>query len=410
MFAARGIVIIPVFVGLLSFSFFVVRLYPYVARPTAGFMAYYTAGKLLTQHYDLGILYDGKKFHDLIPRVTNTDVEDEYRANPPALAIFFSPLSFVSAPTAKCIWEICSLLAVIVSLVLLKTYFHFETNEFWMLSALTFSFTPLYISFVYGQLYAFLFLLHVILLVYWQSKKIFAPVALGLLLLLKGYGVIFLIVALFLKNWRLFFSSLAAYFVLFLISASIVGFNTWLAYISALIALLSSPPLAVTFQQNVQSCIAFFVQRVIHNGVLSPVDNSVIFSIVGALFIGGIGITLWCARGSEGLSPLIPLSAAVIVGVFFSPQLFDYHYTFFLIPVFGCYKELCKTAGRTALGIFAIALFLLSVKIPYYYPIFQTTWLGYLGFPRIYGGLLLLILMVQMTNRNVHPSMETASH
>ena len=401
-FDSRNVYRAVVVVAILSIAFFIARLFPYIERPTAGFMAYFTAGKLLATHHDLSILYEGKQFHDSIPIVSNSSVEDEYRANPPTLSILFLPLTVFSASQGKLVWEVVSFIAVLISLLLLRKYFYLEKIEFIAFTGLTFAFTPVYINFVYGQLYGVLFLLHVILLGCWKSKKMFATsIAIALMLSLKGYGVLFLVLALFLREWRLIAYSLLNYVLLLIGSLFVVGTGTWSAYFSALEALLVSSPIAVTFQQNIQSFIGFFFLNYSLHGTPIVHWANMVQPVIGASCIIGISIVFWLSRNSSHASIAIPFSSAVIIGVMFAPRLFDYHYSFFLIPFLVCYKELSHAATKRELAGFGVSLFLLSTKIPYYYSIFQNTWLGIFGFPRIYGGVILLWLLYRIAHRNI---------
>jgi hypothetical protein len=385
-----------IIVAALSVLFFFARLFPYVERPTAGFMAYYTSGKLLLNHYDMTMLYSQKQFHDIIPVISGSNVEDEYRANPPILSMVFLPFAFFTAAKAKLLWEIFSLCCLIFSLILFKKYFILNTNQFIAITGLTFALMPLYVNFVYGQLYAVLLLLQILLLIFWKSqKKILASLALVLMLSLKGYGVLFLLLAALLNEWLIIVWSGVGYGLIVAGSSFLLGMKTWLEYFNALKTLLTSSAPAVTFQQNIQSFTGFLVEKAGGNS-----HSTIIVSVIIIfLFCATVAILYILSKRMPAWRLEIPFSFAAIGGVLFAPQLFDYHYSLLLIPIVIILVELSHAQTKFELIGFGFALFLLSAKIPYYYPIFQNTWLWIAGFPRIYGAIILLWLLIRIAVR-----------
>ena len=166
-------------------------------------------------------------------------------------------------------------------------------------------------------------------------------------------------------------------------------------------------PYAATFQQNVFSLVAWiFVQDhwnphplVDAPGVAMPLIA--ILGLAACSWLIGV-VRKGSARDNESLT----WSFASVLGVLFAPRVGDYHYALLLIPIFVCFDRLWSaTAGRGDLILFGAALLLLSAKIPYTTDVFQKTWLGVLGFPRVFGAFLILLLLARFTRPFPHDQM-----
>lgn len=381
--------------------FLAMRLLPYLEKPTGGFMAYYTAGKLLRMHEDLSILYDDKRFHDMIPNVTGSTVEDVYRANPPTLALLFFPLSFFPVMKAKLLWVIVSLILSLISFSVLQEYFKLNRLETIVWLALFLVFNPLYINFIYGQLYSVLLLIFALLLRYWHDRKLFlSSLMIALMFAVKGYGVTFLLLALFLKEWKIVLFTIMNFLIIVFVSSTIVGLETWQAYFSSLSQLIGSASPAVTFQQNIQSFINWIFVTDTWNPNPLITFSSIAMPLFVTLFVLSLALLYWFSRRSTEGAFLFAFSSALIIGVLFAPVLYDYHYVFFIIPILACYKGLGNAAPKLDFLAFALSVFLLSTRIPYSNTLFQNTWLGLFAFPRIFGASILLLILFRITKRH----------
>lgn len=393
--------IIAMSIAVVSIGFFFIRIVSYVARPTGGFIAYYTGGAMLLAGDDMRLLYDDHAFTERTLHFTGLESEDYFRANPPTLAFLMAPFSFLPITKAKLAWEMFSLACTVLSLYLLQQIFSLRSTETFTFTAFVFGFSPLYINFVWGQVYAPLLLLHVILFKTWvKEKQILSAIVITFLLALKGYGLMFLVLALFQKRWKIVFYTIALYLALIVISSFVVGIETWSSYASSLTQLIASMPPAATFRQNIQSLVSWIFLRDQWNP--HPLFNmpEVIRPLLLTLFIGALIVLYRLAKDRDRRSPL-PLMVAIIIGVLTAPILYDYHYTLLLPAIFLCYRYLSYGTDSTNSLIFGIALLLLSPKIPYHISLFQDSWMGILGFPRVYGSVLLLWLFARISKRQM---------
>ncbi len=397
-------------VMLLSICFYVIRLVPYVQRPTGGFLAAFTAGKMLVNHQDMRLLYDPIRFNEMIPLFTGLRPVDIYAGNTPHLPFLLAPFATLPAPEGKMAWELFSLVCLVIALFVILSHFRFNSLERAVMTGLVFGFNPLYTNFVYGHVYAPLFLIQVCIVRFWaEGKLLSAAIAMALLVALKGYGVLFLVMALFRKEWLMLLYALASYLVIVAVSSLAVGLDTWVAYASQLPPFLFSMPDPETYQQTLGSFLAWVMVHDRWNAQPGFDTPFLVLPFVAAFLIAGIVLLYRLLRQSSRLRMDLSFGVAIILGVLTAPRLFDYHYIFVLIPILACYRYLSRPASRLEITAFAIMLLLLSVKIPYYDEMFQKTWLGLAAFPRVYGGLILMWLLYRITKVTARPMIVAAA-
>ena len=392
--ATTGMRAAALLIAILSAGFFFIRLAPYAARPTGGFIAYYTSGAMLLRGSEMSALYDDHQFARNTLAITGLESEDYFRSNPPTLAFLMAPFSSLPIAQAKLLWEIFSLACIVTGFFLLITLFALTPIESLVFSAFAFGFSPLYANFVWGQVYAPLLLLHILLIKFWMEKKeLLCAIAIVLLLLLKGYGLMFLFVAIFQKQWKVAAYSIVLCGTVIVASSAVIGFEVWMAYAASLMKLITSLAPAATFQQNIQSLVSWvFVQDRwnSHPILLTP---GIAGPLVLALVTGGVFILYRFAVWARSVDSPLPLAAAIIVGVLTAPILFDYHYTLILPSIVIAYRYFPSPARAFDYILFGFSLLLLTPKIPYHTSFFQDSWIGIFGFPRVYGSVLLLWLL-----------------
>jgi hypothetical protein len=390
---------LAIMIAIVSILFFFVRLVPYLERPTGGYLGYYTSGKMLLTHQDMTHLYHRSEFLGLTYTLTGLTSEDFYWVQPPTLSFVFLPCAVLPITTAKLYWEIFSLLCLLGSLYLLQKHFTLTTTESLVFTALAFGFTPIYLTFVKGQVYALLLLLHVLTLKSWTNRNIYlASVYVTLLLVIKGYGVIFLLLALFRREWRLLILTSANYLLIISLSSLLIGVETWIAYFATMKTVIFSFPISATYQQNIQSFIAWFFVKDKWN--VHPFFELPFIAqpLIAIFMISGVVFLYRLAKQSRDIQ--LPFMFAIILGVLTVPFIYDYHYVFLFLPIVACYKQLSEYVTTTETIIFGAATFLLTVKIPYDYPVFQNTWMGIFGFPRVCGAMMIIWLLFRIMKQS----------
>ena len=86
---------------------------------THGFVAYYTASKLLVTGQLGPLAYDDAWFGEMVRRVTASNIREIFTPNPPTMALMALPLVWLSAQSARAVWLFASLLAFIAGVAAL---------------------------------------------------------------------------------------------------------------------------------------------------------------------------------------------------------------------------------------------------------------------------------------------------
>src|SRR5712692_6868862 len=154
---------------IVSAAFFAVRIVPYLRRPTGGFLGEYYAGRMLAAHEEMSLLYDHTYFEEVTRSGSGLPFGENYTANTPVLPLLLAPFALLPMGDAKLAWVLFSLICTAIALALLYGHLRLNSLERIVATALAFGFAPLYANFVWGQVYAFLFLLHFLALKFWTS-------------------------------------------------------------------------------------------------------------------------------------------------------------------------------------------------------------------------------------------------
>jgi hypothetical protein len=108
------------------FIFFVVTN---ASRPTHGFVAYYTASKLLAEGEDVSGFYDNDWFSSNVKRFV-PEVYEIYNVNMPTTSLIMLPLVKFDYSTARIIWTIFNFIILFVAVLFLIQKFNYK--EFWV--------------------------------------------------------------------------------------------------------------------------------------------------------------------------------------------------------------------------------------------------------------------------------------
>jgi len=375
---------ISIAVALVSVGFFAARLTRYASRPTFGFETYYSSAILLSSGIPAEILYDDSEFNRQRAQKAGIHSREPFAPNPPPTAILFIPLTLVSLPMAKILWECLSLGFLLVFFLIIKKEKNLDLVESFALIAFAFAFTPLSMNFVYGQMYALLLLLLSSMYWAWRSKRQYlTALFLASLLLLKGFGVFLILLLLLRKEWMVLGLTLGMLLVGVVVSAVLVGIGGWGAYMTSIFEVLTqvgSSPL----QQNVVGFVGTITD-------IAAGTSGVTGVISAGLIAGSAGILFWFSRRPDSGDIRTPFGIAVILSLLFSPVIADYHYALLLLPLFFLYDRLSHGFSNAQLAMLAVAMFLLSAKLPLTSGV-RGTVEDLLAFPRVYGSLLLLVL------------------
>ncbi len=366
-------------------------------RPSHGFVAYYTASKLLAEGADSSQFYDVVWFKAQIARFQ--PLASDVHINPPTTNLLLLPLVGLDYTGARLVWTIFSLICLAgVAWWWIRTL-PLSGPEIPLLWILLLWNQPAMASFYLGQTYLFLLALLVVAWVgYRQGWGGVMGVALALLLLLKLAGVFLWLLLLAQRQWRVLAWGTAVSLSLFLISLPWLGWPAWLNYLELLRGFASQPERAVTAYQTIPSLFAhLFTLDAQWNPhplwVMPGVGDGLTWLVTAVLLL----LSTLLAVKTAGQNHLRDLHFAIFttLSIILSPLALDYHYPLLLLPVvllwvwLGRLPTRQKWMWRLVLGT---AVFAIVADLPYRSPRLAGGAWALLAYPKLYGALLLWVL------------------
>jgi len=371
--------------------FLVTVVFPSSNRITHGFAAYYTASRLVLGHRGGPIFYDDKAFEAEVESLADGRARDIYWANPPTTTLMMMPLAALSMGTARSAWTGISLILLFLAItlfgfVIFKT--PFQTKAFYVSTSILWLSPPVAENFQYGQAYVMLLGFYAIaLFALGSSLDWLAGCCLGLALALKASGLPLLVLFILQGRWRLVAWALISLVVLALFSIPWVGIDTWQVYLFEMIPkFLEDPVIAVTAYQTIPGFVRhLFTYHEIWNP--SPLANWPAFAKLFSLIIA---FTLVGVAGlySRRAAPEWTFCVGLLLSVILVPAAEQHHYVL-LFPAFllAVHSPLVsKVPLYIAAGLIIVPLMFTTKE-------FSTGWWALLAYPRLYGALILFVIL-----------------
>lgn len=388
---------------LLTATSFLLHIAPFARAQSHGFVAYYTAGRLLRQGADANRFYDDAWFGTEVARYT-PQTSDIYNINPPLTALLVLPLAGLDYETARLVWTVFNLLLLVTSTAFLIRQ---SGTRHWLgltLMALLFLYRPLYQNFQFAQ--AYVLLLALLILAWWgyrTGREGVLGVALGLVLGLKTAGLFLWPLLLLQRRWRALLWGGLTVIALALVSLPWLGVEAWLTYFRLLPTVNRQPGLAVIPFQTVTG---FFRHLFSFNPQWNPTPLSEQPELAAMLPV--VALLLLLAASSylafrHSDQPDALFAAFAVLSVILSPVSLEYHYTLMWLPVMLAIMNAAeqRPGKLIALSLLA-ALILLAAPLPYLDRRLEVGARALLAYPRLYGGLLLWgVLLAQASRRPV---------
>lgn len=368
------------------FIFFVVTN---ASRSTNGFLAYYTASKLLAEGEDVSRFYDDDWFSSNVKRFV-PEVYEIYNVNMPTTSLIMLPLAKFDYSTARIIWTIFNFIILFVAVLFLIQKFNYK--EFWvpLILILFLSYHPLYVNFLLGQAYILIFCL---LIVAWyayvsENEKLLG-VAIGLIFILKSTSFIFWLFLLMQRRWRSLVWGFATMLIIIILSLPWIGFDAWQTYAGKIKDFVSNPSLSVSAYQTIHS---FFHHLTTFNKEWNPeplfnlplLGN--LISIFSVLIIATISSLIAFKQNKSKMT----FGIFVIAGLIISPVSLDYHYTILLLPILMLVSWIRNNPSILLRILLLIFVALIAADTPYSSPRISGGGLAILAYPKLYGAIGLL--------------------
>jgi hypothetical protein len=376
----------------------------WVPEITHGFASYYTFSSLLIEGDDLSKAYNDEYFNSKV-KEKGIEVSDILASNIPTNSLALAPFAHLEPKTARIIWSLFSIAVFFTSIYILFNIYgvSFRKNSGLTILIIVFLWRPLYENIELGQLYALLLLLFSLSL--WglkHNKKIVISIALSLVFLIKGYGIVNFIWLAVKRKWKELAFTAGFILIGILLSFLIIPSDVWKTYLfdaAAKLGKLSSMG-HVAYQTINSLLMHLFVydeKWLPHPAVILPNNIVFIFSLLINLFIV-FYITSGKIQNSKQM--LLSFSAAIAAGVVTAPVAEEYHFLLFVPLLIGLSDYFYnKYFEKRRLGLQEI-LFLIAVLImilPLNYKALQNSVFPVylLAYPKLYAGLILLYVFKQ---------------
>jgi hypothetical protein len=398
---------------LLAIVYFVVFSVKWAPKITNGFAGYYTFSRMLLSGEDLSKAYNEDYFESKI-KDYGIDVHDIVTGNILTNSFTLIPFSWMDAETARIVWSIFSIASFLLSiLVLFKLYnIKLYTETGLLILLITILWRPIYDNIAFGQIYTVLLLLFSLSLLGLRRNKSFLfTLPLSSVFLLKGYGAVNFIWLVIKRKWKELIYSIGFVLAGIAVSALILGISTWKDYVSSVISRMGQlPVMGHTAYQTINSLLIhlfiFDTKWLPHPVISLPYSFAFALSIcLSLLFIAYI---LFEGKTDTQFLPL-SFSAAIAAGVVTAPIAEEYHYVLFLPLIIGMSKYLIeqyKENRRFGLRefFFLAAVFVMIIPLNYKSLQFSSAPQYLLAYPKLYAGIILLIIyrhMVRLQSENI---------
>lgn len=378
-------------------------------RRSDGFGAYYTASRLLHDGAPVSRFYDddwfGARVQDEAP-----GVRDIFFVNPPTAALLLLPLARLSYEHARMIWTALNLVMLIVAAGWMAREARLGRALAPAFLCLVFVNQPVWANFNQGQAYVFLLL---VLVAAWWGYRRHRPaalgVALGVALVLKTAGVLLVPMLLVQRRWRAVAWTAGTAAAIVLVSLPWMGIASWHAYLERLLALSSTPSLAVTAYQTLPG---LFRHLTTPDAIWNPgplIAAPGLGRALGLLaFIVPAGAAIYAAIATRCAD--LAFAAALIATLVVSPLSLDYHYPMLLLPTAILLTWVAREGDRRSWAVLAIAIILIALDLPYRSDALRDGLWAVLAYPKLLGAILLCGLAIFASLRATEVAHEDRAH
>jgi hypothetical protein len=399
--------------ALASFTIFLIYSFYKIPQLTSSYTSYYTHSRMLLEGDSLSNVYNDEKFNEKINEYGIRNIYD-INYDSPITAIVLLPFALIDPLPAKILYGVFSILMFMISIWLLFNIYEIEItgNNGLLLLCVIFLWHPLYENIAVGQIYVIiLFLFTLSLSGIKKSKNFLTAIPLSLSILTKGYGVFLYLWLLMKKRYKAIFISIIIISLILLITLPFLDIHTWKEYFEIISSKLGKSDTDSNLAY--QTVNGFLRHLLIYNKDLNPhsllnLSPTIVFYIVIIVNLAIILLVLMKSQKNTGdtHSYLLSYSAIIAASVTTSPMGEEYVYVLFLPLIIGLGYEFFKnnsvqkSIGFTIsniLFIFAV----LEIIVPFHYKNLQAAaFPAYLlGYPKLYGGLILLSIYY-FSNKN----------
>jgi Glycosyltransferase family 87 len=368
--------------------------FTYSSHRLSDFAGYYTASKIFATSRDtLSVLYNDRVF---ILHAREFGIREStfvMYVNPPQIALL--PLYMLDPFGAKLLWNCFSLFLLGVAFYLGMAYFNlsFTSRGAPILFGLLGCTLPFLRNLQRGQIYMFLLVLVLLVLTGMQRRSTWmTAVSLALLIFLKYFGWMFLVYFIVRRRWKDLMATSCVLMAGLAVSLFLFGVSTYSAHLETLGRAFQNNDFAFT---GLPSVYAFFGGLFSAHERWNPDPVADIPWLAQTLSVSMLVVGLYFSlrRSSTPKSVRIETNSLLVLSVIFTPLAADHHYILLVPPLFLLLHEMDR--GLTQFVIAAGATYLLTG----WYPLLPVKdfdgWSKMVCFLRLYGGILLWVLILR---------------
>jgi len=357
------------------------------------FAGYYTAASIAARGDSVERMYDDAWFVGQINRLGLPDTTVIMYVNPPPVSLVMLPLVGFQAQAAKMIWNCINLLLAGGIILICVRMFQIPHNMGYiaLFSGLILSTVPFLRTLQRGQLYVVTLFLVLLLLQGLRKKNAWlAGTALGILLVLKYFGWMFVLLFIASRRWKEVSAAIAGAIVV--VALMILWFGTGLyeAHVQRLFAAFASSDLALT---HLPAIPPFFGGFFVYHATYNPFPIADAPWAAKMLTVASVTGFLWATFRYFLKNPAGRLdrtfSALLVLSVVTTPLAAEHHYLM-LIPAFW---HLLFIGRRTLDGVTIASYALLGYLLFGWFPPIAlpfNAWYSQLSaYPHLYGAILL---------------------
>lgn len=362
---------------------------------THGFASYYTSARMLTDGSDMTAAYDTTYYFAKMQSYGFGNVKD--LSNLPTGSFIMLPLAGLEPVTAKILWNILGIIFMFISILLLFRSFDIPFNSLpgLLLLLITLLFYPFYYNIVYGQAYALLlFFASVSVFGFRKNNALLTAFPLALIIILKGYGFYPLAALLLIRKPKVFIYTLTLTLAIFLLTLPLFGISAWQMYYAKFYSVVAyGEHSSSVAYQTIGSLLGhlFSYNSTVNSNALLSIPKLYIYYFTQ--ITGLVVLLILSGRFNKDNYPIF-FVLSFALNVMFSPAAEDYHSLFYLPLIIMIGSNLFKDINFRSpqIYLFALALLLMMLPLPFRQLQDSSFPLYILAYPRMYGALILISL------------------
>lgn len=383
----------------IALAFLLLAYYTWLKSPvlTHGFASYYTSAEMLTDGSDMTRSYDTTYYFAKMQGYGFGNVKD--LSNLPTGSFIMLPLAGFEPVKAKIIWNALGIIFLFASILLLFRTFDIQlySNQGFILILITLLFYPFYYNIAFGQAYALLLLLASVSVYGFKKDSAWlTAIPIAIIIILKGYGFYPLAALLLIRKPRVFLYTFGLTAAIFLVTLPLFGISAWqMYYIKFYSVVAYGEHSSNVAYQTMGSLLGhlFSYNSTVNTNALLSIPKLYIYYFTQ---LSGLVILYLFSKKFSKDNYLIFFVMSFVLNVIFSPAAEDYHSLYYLPLIFLTGSILFKNVNFRSpqIYVFAAALLLLMLPLPFRQLEDSAFPLYVLAYPRLYGAIIFSVMVL----------------